>query len=158
MHAQVNWRRRLSFYGSADSGFVVPLGGSLSAGGDEDGFRPMELIAIGLAGCTAMDVISILQKKRQVVTDFQVEAYAEQANDHPRVFTHITLEYHVTGRDVEGDAVVRAIQLSATKYCPAQGMLARVVPIELKYYIYEDGDGGERKLVESGIYQAQGAG
>ncbi len=157
MNAIVTWRRRLSFDGSADSGFAVPLGGSLSAGGDEDGFRPMELIAIGLAGCTAMDVISILQKKRQEVTDFRVEAHAEQAEDHPRVFTHITLEYHITGRGVEQDAVLRAIQLSATKYCPAQGMLARVVPIALKYFIYEADDGGEHKLVANGEYQTQGA-
>lgn len=157
MHAKVTWRKRLTFDGTADSGFVVPLGGSLSAGGDEDGFRPMELIAIGLAGCTAMDVISILQKKRQEVMDFQVDAHAEQAVDHPRVFTHITLEYHITGRRVDEAAVIRSIELSATKYCPAQGMLARVVPIELKYFIYEANEEGERKLVASGDLLTRGA-
>lgn len=152
MHAKVTWRRRLTFDGTADSGFAVPLGGSLGSGGDEDGFRPMELIAIGLAGCTAMDVISILQKKRQEVTDFKVDVHAEQAGEHPRVFTHITLEYHITGRAVDEAAVVRSIELSATKYCPAQGMLARVVPIELKYFIYEADNEGERKPVTSGDF------
>lgn len=154
MLAKVTWKRRLSFDGCADSGFVVPLGASEGVGGDEDGFRPMELIAIGLAGCTAMDVISILQKKRQEVTAFQVAAHAEQANDHPKVFTHILLEYHVTGKAVDPGAVLRAIELSATKYCPAQGMLAQVVPIELKYFIYEAHEGGEPKLVASGDYRS----
>jgi putative redox protein len=153
MKAKVTWQGRLTFTGSADSNFEVPLGSSRAAGGDEDGFRPMELIALSLAGCTAMDVISILQKKRQQVTGFQVEAHAERASEHPRVFTRIVLEYHITGSKVDETAVLRSIELSATKYCPAQAMLAPVVPIELKYNIYEDGENGEKELVKSGEYQ-----
>lgn len=117
-------------------------------GGDEDGFRPMELIATGLAGCTAMDVISILQKKREEVTGFEVRVYTKQAGEHPRVFTRAIIQYEVTGRGVDETSVRRAIELSATRYCPAQAMLGKIMPIELKYQIFE-GQGDERRLVTS---------
>jgi putative redox protein len=153
MNATVKWQKRLTFTGIADSGFSVPLGANPSIGGDNDGFRPMELIAMGLAGCTAMDTISILQKKRQEVTDFEVNVHTERAEEHPRVFTHIVIEYHITGHTVDEDAVLRAIKLSAERYCPAQGMLSQVMPIDLEYQIYEAGENGERELVASGEYQ-----
>jgi putative redox protein len=152
MNATVKWHQKLTFTGTADSGFAVPLGGSPTVGGDNDGFRPMELIAIGLAGCTAMDTISILQKKRQEVTDFEVSVHAERASEHPRVFTKIKIEYLVTGQSIDEEAVRRAIKLSAERYCPAQAMLGQVVPIELEYMIFEAGDNGERELVASGEY------
>lgn len=152
MAEKVIWKKRLSFEGRSDSGFKVPLGGKPEAGGDDDGFRPMELIAIGLAGCTAMDVISILQKKRQDVTDFEVVAHTQRAEEHPTVFTSAVIEYFVTGHDVDEKAVVRSIELSSTRYCPAQGMFNQIFPIELKYYIYEDQGQGERTLVTEGEY------
>ena len=132
MDAKVVWKKRMSFTGSAESGFVIPLGTSPDVGGDNDGFRPMELLAIGLAGCTAMDVISILQKKKQEVTGFEVQVHADRAEEHPHVFTKIVIEYIVSGPNVERSAVDRAVQLSADKYCPAQAMFRKVVPIELK--------------------------
>jgi putative redox protein len=154
MKATVSWQGRLTFTGVADTGFEIPLGSSQKAGGDEDGLRPMELIALGLAGCTAMDVISILQKKRQKVTDFRVEVHAEQAGEHPRVFTRLRVDYHVTGNGVEEEAVVRSIELSATRYCPVHGMLASVVPIEMRYHIYQAWEDREPELVSSGEYKA----
>ena len=153
MNAKVIWHQGLSFTGTADTGYLVPLGASPSVGGNDDGFRPMELIATGLAGCTAMDTISILQKKRQEVTDFEVNVHTERAEEHPRVFTHIKIEYQITGHAVDERAVLRAIKLSAERYCPAQGMLTQVVPIDLEYQIYEAGENGERELVASGDYQ-----
>lgn len=153
MNAEVKWQQRLTFTGTADTGFSVPLGGSSSVGGDDDGFRPMELIATGLAGCTAMDTISILQKKRQDVTDFEVKVHAERAEDHPRVFTHIKIEYLITGHAVDEKAVLRAIKLSAERYCPAQGMLSQIMPIDLQYQIFEPGENGKGELVASGEYQ-----
>lgn len=149
MNAKVNWNGKLSFTGSADTGFEVPLGASPEVGGDNDGFRPLELMAVSLAGCTAMDVISILKKKRQEISDFRVEVNANQADEHPKVFTKAAVEYHVTGNDVDEKAVVRALELSATRYCPAQSMLASVFPITLKYFIYDE----SRKLLISGSYQ-----
>lgn len=139
MEAKVTWQGRMSFAGSADSGFSVPLGTDPSVGGDNDGVRPMELMAIGLAGCTAMDVISILQKKRQEVTRFETQVHASRAEEHPKVFTHIVVEYLIEGRGIDPAAVERAIELSETKYCPAQAMLAKAVTIEHRYTISEAG-------------------
>jgi putative redox protein len=153
MEAKVIWHQGLSFTGTADTGYLVPIGANPRVGGDDDGFRPMELIATGLAGCTGMDTISILQKKRQDVTDFEVKVDAQRAEEHPRVFTHIKIEYQITGHGVDEGAVLRAIQLSAKRYCPAQGMLSQIVPIDLEYQIFEAEDNGERTLMASGEYQ-----
>ncbi len=137
MDASVTWHGRLSFTGTADTGFTLPLGAHPDSGGDNDGFRPLELLAVGLAGCTAMDVISILKKKQQDVTAFEVQVHADQQDQHPHVFTKILVEYQVTGRKVDPAAVARAIELSVTKYCPAQAMLSKAVEIEHKYTIIE---------------------
>ncbi len=137
MDAKVTWSKRLSFIGEADTGFSVPLGANPQVGGDNDGFRPMELIAIGIAGCTAMDVISVLQKKRQNVTAFEVQLRSQQAQDHPHVFTQIEIEYLISGHDVDETAVQRAIELSENKYCPAQAMFNQILPIKLSYKILQ---------------------
>lgn len=152
MEAKVIWQNRLTFSGTADTGFSLPLGAEAGVGGDEDGFRPMELIAIGLAGCTAMDVISILRKKQQKVTRFEVQVHAERAKEHPKVFTHATVVYLITGHGIEEGAAVRAIELSATRYCPAQAMLSKVFPIELKYSLFEELGDKEPALVKSGQF------
>lgn len=141
MKAAVTLDQRMSFTGTADSGFSVKLGTDPKVGGDDDGFRPMELMLLSLAGCTAMDVISILRKKRQTVTDFRVEVNAEQAQAHPKVFTDIHVHYVVHGQGVDPAAVERSIELSETKYCPAQAMLVRAVPIKHTYEIVEEGGG-----------------
>ena len=132
MDVKVIWKNKMSFVGSADSGFKVPLGTVPEVGGDNDGFRPMELIAVGIAGCTAMDVISILQKKRQEVTGFEVRVHAERAAEHPKVFTHLTIEYVIGGNNLSKEAVERAVELSETKYCPAQSMFKKIAPMDLK--------------------------
>ncbi len=150
LDAKVSWKGKLTFVGAADSGFSLPLGTERSSGGDEDGFRPMELFLVGLAGCTAMDTISILRKKRQDITEFEVLAHGERAAEHPRVFTEARVVYQVTGRGVDEEAVVRAIELSATRYCPAQAMLSKSMPIALEYHIYEDEGNGKGMLVKIG--------
>jgi putative redox protein len=137
MDTEVIWKGRLTFTGNADSGFEVPLGSYPEVGGDDDGFRPMELMALSLAGCTAMDVISILTKKRQEVNDFRVKVKADRSDQHPKVFTRATIEYHVSGKGIQENAVTRSIELSADTYCPAQAMLGEVIPLELCYLIYE---------------------
>ena len=153
MDAKVNWKGRMTFVGTSDSGFTIILGTSPVVGGDNDGFRPMELMAISLAGCTAMDVISILTKKRQEVTDFEVKVHTERANEHPKVFTSAVIDYVVTGHNLDEAAVMRSIELSAQRYCPAHDMLSKVMPIDLHYEIYEDEGGGKRRLRKQGIYQ-----
>ena len=152
MDAKVTWKEKMAFEASADSGFSLKLDTDASVGGDDNGFRPMELIALGLAGCTAMDVISILSKKRQDVTGFEVQVHAARAAEHPKVFTAATIEYYVTGRGVDEAAVLRAIELSTTRYCPAQAMLVKAFPMQLKYLIYEDLGEGKRELVKTGDY------
>lgn len=137
MDAKVVWKQRMSFEGTSDSRFKVPLGTVAALGGDDDGFRPLELLAIGLAGCTAMDVISILNKKKQDVRDFEVKVHAERAEEHPKVFTHLTIEYVVSGKNIDRSAVERAVELSESKYCPAQAMFKQIVPIDLLITVNE---------------------
>ncbi len=156
MEAKVDWKGRLTFTGTADSGFSVPLGARPAVGGDDDGFRPMELIALGLAGCTAMDVMSILRKKRQDVTDFEVQVHVERAQEHPKVFTEAEIEYFITGHGVDETAVLRAIGLSANRYCPAQAMFNQVMTIDLKYHIINDEGAGKRSEITSGICVVEG--
>jgi len=150
MNAKVDWKGRMSFTGTADSGFEVPLGSYVEVGGDEDGFRPMELMAVSLAGCTAMDVISILTKKRQEVSDFQVRVETERADQHPKVFTSAVIEYHVAGKGISESAVTRSMELSADSYCPAQAMIGKIIPLTLKYFIYEGEKFSDANLVTEG--------
>jgi putative redox protein len=133
---KVVWKKKgLIFGGTADTGGEIPLASALDEG--EPGFRPMELLGIGLAGCTAMDVLSILQKKRQQVNDFEVRVHSKNAEEYPKVWTWVQIEYLVTGHDIDPESVERAMQLSADKYCPAQNMLNKAVDIELTYTIIE---------------------
>lgn len=138
MQASVTWINGMSFTGTADSGFSIRLGTDPSVGGANDGFRPMELLVMSLAGCTAMDVISILQKKRQQVTGFEVKVDAARAEEHPKVVTEFNIRYLVRGHNIDAAAVERAIDLSKTKYCPAQAMLSQAAPIHLSYEIVQE--------------------
>jgi putative redox protein len=153
MDAKVTWNQGLSFTGTADTGFEVPLGADPTMGGANDGFRPLELMAVSLAGCTAMDVVSLLAKKKQDVTAFEVKVHADRAEEYPKVFTQAVITYLVTGHGVDEAAVLRAIELSATKYCPAQAMLGKVVPMELAYEIYEAEGAGKSRLTKQGTYR-----
>ncbi|MCX7030076.1 MAG: OsmC family protein [Spirochaetes bacterium] len=140
MDAKATWHKGLSFTGSvAGSGFTLPLGADPKVGGLNDGFRPLELLAVGLAGCTGMDVISILEKKRQPVMAFEVRVHADLAEEHPHVFTKVLIEYVVTGKGVEREAVEQAAKLSETNYCSVQAMLRKAAPIESKITIVETG-------------------
>ncbi len=155
MDAKVIWDHGMSFTASSDSGFSLPLGTSPNVGGENDGFKPMELMAISLGGCTAMDVISILRKKRQEITAYEVHVHTERAENHPKVFTQASVLYELSGHGIEEKAVRRAIQLSAERYCPAQGMLNPIMPIFLNYEIYEDLGEGKRELVTKGVYERE---
>jgi len=137
MKGKLIWNSGMSFSGLTDSGFSVPMDASVDHGGANEGPRPMELILLGLGGCTAMDTISILQKKRQAVTTFEVLLHAERSSEHPKVFTDITIEFVVTGHNVDEEAVKRAVELSETKYCPANAMLSKSVPIRTKVTVKE---------------------
>ena len=152
MKANVNWNGGMVFTGAADSGFPVRMDTTVEGGGSNSGVRPTELIALALAGCTAMDVISILQKKRQNVGKFEISVDAPRSADHPKVFTRAVLTYRFTGTDIEEAAVLRAIELSATKYCPVHAMLEQVFPIDILYEIYEEDGNGTPRLTSSGVW------
>jgi putative redox protein len=102
-----------------------------------DAASPMELVAMASATCTASDVISILQKQQQRVTNFEVRVSAPRAGEHPKVFTELSIEYVVTGRAIDPQAVERAIELSLTKYCSVNQMLEKAVKIDHHYRIVE---------------------
>ena len=137
MEAKAVWKGDLTFVGSADSGFSLVMDTYKEVGGNESGFRPVELIAIGVAGCTGMDVISILKKKRQEVTAFEVLVHATRATEHPKKITHMVIEYVVTGKNIDPAAVERAVQLSEEKYCPSIATIRNNVTIENKIVINE---------------------
>ncbi len=149
MDVSLNWKGRMSFEGTADSGFLQKLDAEEAVGGDNKAARPMEYIAMGLAGCTGMDVISILQKKKQAVDDFHVKVHAERAGEHPKVFSSAVIEYIVTGKNVDEAALLRAIELSAEKYCPVHAMLSKAFPIQLVYKIYDE---DKKTLIKQGVY------
>ncbi|MCE1253289.1 MAG: OsmC family protein [Anaerolineae bacterium] len=140
MDVKLDWKQGMSFNGSSDNdwGFNIPLGTSAEFGGKNDGFKPLELILIGLAGCTAMDVVSILEKKRQVVSSFQIKVHADRAAEHPKVFTDVVLEYIFSGKELDPVAVDRAVELSDTKYCSAMAMLRKNSPIHTKITINQE--------------------
>ncbi|HJR80644.1 MAG TPA: OsmC family protein [Anaerolineales bacterium] len=153
MKTAVQWKEKMVFVGMPDSGFPVQLDSDSYFGGTNSGVRPMELVALGLAGCTAMDVLSILQKKRQKVTGFEVKVDAPRSAEHPQVFTGAVILYMVTGNNLDETALLRSIELSFTKYCPVQKMLEGAVPMELHYEIYEDEGDGSRRLTFQGKWQ-----
>ena len=153
MKVAAQWKENMVFTGMPDSGFSVQMDADDYFGGTHSGVRPMEMVALGLAGCTGMDVISILKKKRQQVTQFEVKVNAPRSPEYPKVFTSALITYIVTGKDVDEAAVLRSIELSITKYCPVQFMLAQVFPMEMHYEIYEDEGDGSRRLTARGVWQ-----
>jgi putative redox protein len=152
MKATVNWNGGMAFTGVANSGFAIQMDADQALGGSNSGVRPMEMVAMGLASCAAMDVISILQKKRQTILKFEVNIDAPRSHDYPQVFTSALITYIITGRGVDEAAVLRAIELSATKYCPVQAMLEQAFPIEMHYEIYEQEEGDNRRLTHFGAW------
>lgn len=137
MEGKLIWKSGFSFTAETNSGFNVNLDTAVDHGGSGTGPSPMELILVSLGGCTAMDVISILQKKRQDVTNFEILLHADRATDHPKVFTEITVEFVVTGHNVDEEAVKRAVELSETKYCSANAMLSKTAKINTKVTVKE---------------------
>jgi putative redox protein len=136
--AQVTWVEGMQFVAEAGSGHAVVLDARAEVGGRNTGMRPMELMLVGLAGCTAMDVVHILKRKRQQVTDLQVNVKGERAEQHPRVYTSITLEYIVKGHELSEKAVTDAIELSEKRYCSASAMLGKTANISYSYHIVDE--------------------
>lgn len=138
MQARVKWIDGAQFLGESGSGHSVVMDGPPDHGGRNTGVRPMEMLLLGLGGCSAFDVMSILRKSRQDVVDCRVELDAERADAVPSPFTKIHMQFVVSGRNLKEQQVKRAVELSATKYCSASIMLeAAGVEITHDYVIEE---------------------
>lgn len=137
MKARVKWVEQVTFMAHADSGHAVIMDGPPDGGGRNLGMRPMEMLLMGMGGCTAYDVIHILKKSRQPVTDCVVELSAERADSVPSVFTRIHVHFIVTGKALAENVVERAIKLTSEKYCSASIMLSQAVDITHDYELIE---------------------
>lgn len=131
---RVTWKSDgMKFEGATHSGFTFPLDSKPEPGHEADAAKPMELLLVALAGCTGMDVVSILQKKRQPVTGLEVVTRGHQASSPPNVYTEIHIEYVVHGEGVEAEAVERSIELSEGKYCSVSAMLGKTAKVTTSY-------------------------
>lgn len=137
MRVDLEWKEGLTFSGENSEGYSLLTSNDRDEVGNRPGFGPLELMAFSVGACAGMDVISILQKKRQEVSAFHLQVHASQAETHPRVWTALRVEYILTGRKIDPRAVERAIELSKNKYCPAQNMIKQAVEIEYSYQIIE---------------------
>lgn len=135
MKARIKWIEHVAFAGETGSGHAVVMDGAPDSGGRNLGPRPMEMVLLGLGGCTAFDVVTILRKARQQVADCVVEIEAQRAESVPKVFTAIHLRYIVAGNDLEAKQVARAVALSAEKYCSVSRMLAATAQLTHEYEI-----------------------
>lgn len=138
MKARVKWIEKMAFVGESESGHAVVMDASPDVGGRNLGPRPMEMLLLGTGGCSSIDVILILQKMRQQVTDCHVEIDAERAESDPKVFTKIHMHFVVKGRDIKAEAVEKAVKLSAEKYCSASIMLGATAAMTHDFKIVEE--------------------
>lgn len=137
MECTVRWHEGMSFIAETGSGHLVPMDGAPEAGGRNLAPRPLELLLAGAGGCTAFDVVMILQKGRQDLVDCAVKLTAERAAEDPKVFTRIAMHFIVKGRGLKPEAVERAIHLSAEKYCSASIMLGKTATLSHSWEIVE---------------------
>ncbi|MGZ8250760.1 MAG: OsmC family protein [Methylophilaceae bacterium] len=137
MKARIKWVENVCFMGESETGHAVVLDGAPDAGGRNLGMRPMEMLLIGMGACTSFDVVTILKKARQPITDCVAEIEAERADEVPKVFTKIHVHFVVTGKGLNPTQVERAVKLSAEKYCSASIMLGKAAEISHDFEIVE---------------------
>ena len=137
MNVSVNWVDGMLMVGKSHSGHSITMDGPPEIGGDNLGVRPMEMLLLGVAGCTMIDVVTTLKKMRQELTHCETKVNAERADDHPKVFTDIHIHFLVKGNDLDSKKVEKAITLSAEKYCSASIMLGKTASISHDFEILE---------------------
>ncbi len=138
MKARIKWIENACLLGEAGSGHGIVIDGVPEIGGRNLGIRPMEMILMGLGGCTAMDVLNILKKKRQQVTDCVIEVEGQRRDEHPKVFTNIHIHFKIIGRALKDNHIKQAVKLSAEKYCSVSAMLDKTAKITHDYEIVEE--------------------
>lgn len=135
MKAKITWLNGRTFVGESGSGHVVVMDGAPENGGRNFGVRPMEMLLLGLGGCTAFDVVMILEKSREKVTGCEVSLEAERAAEDPKVFTKVKMIYRLKGENLKPTVVERAIKLSADKYCSASIMFEKTATLEHEWIV-----------------------
>ncbi len=136
-HVRVKWNGKRRFVGWDEAGHGVVMDATPEHKGDGSGPRPLELVLYALGGCTGIDIVSILEKQRQDVVDFELDITAEQREEPPRLYRHITIEYIITGRELKPSMVERAIKLSEEKYCSVRAMFGPETRLETTYRIVD---------------------
>ena len=137
MNISVNWVDGMLMVGKSHSGHSITMDGPPEIGGENLGVRPMEMLLLGVAGCTMIDVVTTLKKMRQELTHCETKVNAERADDHPKVFTDIHIQFIIKGKDLDSKEVEKAITLSAEKYCSASIMLGKTASITHDFEIVE---------------------
>ena len=137
MNISVNWVDGMLMVGKSHSGHSITMDGPPEIGGDNLGVRPMEMLLLGVAGCTMIDVVTTLKKMRQELTHCETKVNAERADEHPKVFTDVHIQFIVKGKDLDPKKVEKAITLSAEKYCSASIMLGKTASITHDFEIVE---------------------
>jgi putative redox protein len=137
MKARIKWTDGRQFVGESGSGHAVVMDGAPESGGRNTGIRPMEMLLLGLGGCTAFDVVMILERGREKVTSLEIELDGERAAEDPKVFTAVKLIYRLKGKALKPAAVERAIKLSEEKYCSASAMFRHTAKIEHEWVVEE---------------------
>jgi putative redox protein len=138
MKARVKWVEGITFLGETESGHGVVMDGAPEVGGRNLGARPMEMMLLGAGGCSSIDVIMILKKSRQAVSDCYVDISAERADTDPKVFTKIHMHFVVTGKDIKPEVVEKAVKLSAEKYCSASIMLGATAAMTHDFEVVQE--------------------
>ncbi|MGQ9569652.1 MAG: OsmC family protein [Thermodesulfovibrionales bacterium] len=138
LYAKVNYTNGLQFVGEASSGHGIVMDGDPAVGGRNTGLRPMELLLVGLGGCTGMDVISIMKKKQQDVTGLEINIEGQKAENYPKKFTDINIEFIIKGKNISEDALKRSIDLSMNKYCSVKASLEGSAKIGYSYKIIQE--------------------
>ena len=137
MNLSVNWVDGMLMVGKSHSGHSITMDGPIEIGGENLGVRPMEMLLLGVAGCTMIDVVTTLKKMRQNLTHCETKISAERADEHPKVFTDIHIHFIVQGKDLDSKKVDKAITLSAEKYCSASIMLGKTAKITHDFEVLE---------------------
>ena len=135
MLTEFTWKGKMVFEAKTESGHSVTMDAKSEVGGEDNGARPMELLMVSLGGCTAMDVVSILEKMRADLESMTININSERASQHPKIFTKINIEYNFTGRGIKEENVKKAIELSLDKYCSVSPMLKEKAEITYNWNI-----------------------
>lgn len=138
LKAKVTYVDGMQFVGEADSGNAIIMDADPESGGKNTGLRPMELLLIGIGGCSGMDIVSILKKKKQIISGLEINVNGQKAESYPQKFTGIDIEFIIKGKNISEEAVKRAVQLSMEKYCSVKASLEGSANINYAYKIIEE--------------------